>query len=434
MTKTPLIQDLYLTLMGMLKSILFLKRSCLWPKKKIERYQFNKLKTLLQECHKNVPYYRDLFEEIGFDPSTDFKSLTDLNRIPILTKAKAREVRALLDNPNYVKKSITMRTSGSTGEPFQVNVSHNAWIMEQAVIWRHWGWSGYRFRDKMAIVRSYVPEDGSPLIKKDRLRNFIYFSPFHLNDENMSFYLNEMIAMKIRVLRGYPSSILALANYIHKTNHSFPKLKQILVASELLTSKDRSIIEEAFGVKVTNHYGLAEVCVMMGDCHAHNGLHNYDEYGYVEFLDTDEDDVKQIIGTNLHNFATPLLRYETGDLAKISDDDGVGCEHNLTTVSNILGRKDQYIFTPENYKVPTVNFYTMFEKFQDVEKWQIIQKSLEQLEVIIKSDVITTERIEELRKSFYLRLPETMEIDINLNQPFVQKYEGKINTFISMLI
>lgn len=431
MTYLNLVDDLFLTFRGIIKSNFFLRKSCFWTKEKLQEYQYKKLKTLLIESYKNVPYYQELFRELDFNPEFDFRSLDDLNSIPILTKSKAREVRDKLDNPYYAKGAFKMRTSGSTGEPFQVNVSRNAWVMEQAVIWRHWSWSGYRLRDKMAIIRSYVPGEGASLIKKDPIRNFIYFSPFHLNDENISYYLQEMIKMKIKVVRGYPSSVLALANFVNKTGHQIPKLKQVLVASELLTDQDRSSIERAFDVKVTNHYGLAEVCVMMGDCNAHNGLHNYDEYGYVELLDTDEKDIKQIIGTNLHNLATPLIRYDTGDLAKMDSNAGSSCKHNLNTVSNIIGRRDQYIFTSEGYKIPTVNFYTMFEEFQDIEKWQIIQKSLDELEVIVKSDIISPDRMKELRQKFYLRIPRTMALEIKLNQNFIQKNEGKINAFIS---
>ena len=45
---------------------------------------------------------------------------------------------SFLDNPKFSQGGMKFRTSGSTGEPFEVSVSENAWIVEQAVIWRHW--------------------------------------------------------------------------------------------------------------------------------------------------------------------------------------------------------------------------------------------------------------------------------------------------------
>ena len=67
------------------------------------------------------------------------------------------------------------------------------WVIEQAVIFRHWSWSGYHFRDATAMLRSYSPKEGEPLTKYSRPLNTTYFSPFHLTDENMMMYYNLMI-------------------------------------------------------------------------------------------------------------------------------------------------------------------------------------------------------------------------------------------------
>ena len=318
MTPIHLIKDLTLTLRGILAYHTHFKYSCTWDKTRIEAYQYKHLRRLLIESGKGVPYYKDLFHALKFDPSKDFNSLKDLRAIPILTKQKAKQVREYLDNPKYAKNAMRLRTSGSTGEPFEVAVSDNAWIVEQAVVWRHWAWGGYDFRDKLAMVRSYAPKPGDGIYNQDRLRNFYMFSPFNLNDEQISTYLTIMKNERIKVLRGYPSSVFTLAEFVLRTGHPIPDLKLILTASELLTDSDRGIIETAFKTKISNHYGLAEIVVMMGDCGKHCGMHNYDDYGYLELHDTEKNNQKKIIGTHLHNLATPLIRYDTGDIAEIS--------------------------------------------------------------------------------------------------------------------
>jgi phenylacetate-coenzyme A ligase PaaK-like adenylate-forming protein len=434
MTGIDLIEDLFMSFKGIWTYNWLLKKSCTWEREKIEQYQYVKLKKLLVESGKNVPYYTEIFNELGFDPQNDFKSIDDLSIIPVLTKAKAREVRHLLDNPRFAKNSIKMRTSGSTGQPFEVNVSKNAWVMEQAVVWRHWKWSGYNFRDKMAIVRSFVPGPDGKLTKRERFRNFLYFSPFHLNDENMAAYLDKMIQEEVKALRGYPSTIYLLANFVLRTNHPIPKLKLILVASEELRDEERKVIETAFKSKVTNHYGLAEICVMMGDCAAHNGLHNYDEHAYLELLESKEENKKKIIGTNLHNYATPLIRYDTGDQAIIGNIESSNtCKHSLLTIKNISGRADLMIKTPEGFEIATVNFYTLFETYQEIFKWQIIQRKIDEIEVRLLADSIHEERISELRADFFKRLPDSIMLTVLINEPLVQKYEGKINPFLSMI-
>lgn len=432
MTPINILKDISLTARGIFAYNFFFKNSCNWSKEKINDYQYKKIKKLLIESQKNVPYYKELFHQINFDPIYDFNSLTDLQHIPILTKQKAKEVRKYLDNPKYAKNAMRLRTSGSTGEPFEVAVSNNAWVVEQAMVWRHWAWGGYSFRDKLAMVRSFAPKPGENFYKHDKLRNFYMFSPFRLNDTQISSYLTVMKERNITILRGYPSSILTIADYVQRTGHEIPKLKLILTASESLSDSDRELIEKVFNTKISNHYGLAEIVVMMGDCGNHSGMHNYDDYGYLELNDTENINYKKIIGTNLHNLATPLIRYDTGDIAELQNNN-LSCGHTFNTIKNVIGRKDQQIITPEGYKIPTVNFYTMFESFDKITRWQIIQHNLNEIEFIIKVKPENEISDNSLKIEIYKRLPQSVNITINREKYFIQKNEGKINPFISYI-
>jgi phenylacetate-CoA ligase len=315
--------------------------------------------------------------------------------------------------------------------PLEVRVSKNAWIVEQAVVWRHWRWANYNFRDVMAIVRSYVGKDGV-LYKDDNLRNFQYYSPFHINDENGKKYIERMIKKKTLFLRGYPSSIKSLALIVQKFNLETPKLKAVLVASERLSESDRKIIEDNFKTRVYNHYGLADICVMMGDCEKHEGLHNYEDYGHLELLEQDgyADNIRKIIGTHLHNTAMPLIRYETGDLGEINEIE-CSCRRNFPTLKNILGRNDSVIRTTEGFEIPTVNFYTMFEYFLEIKKWQIIQENITDITVNVLTDNISDELENKIFQGMGKRLPDSIKIKVNWNSDLEKKGEGKIPVFIS---
>ena len=424
--------DYELTIRGLLYYNFFLTKSQYWSQDKIKKFQVNKLKKLLIICGNEIPYYKDLFKTLHFNPQYDFNNLEDLHKIPILTKEDARNNRDKLINPNYVDKSLILKTSGSTGNPFETLVSYNAWVVEQAVIWRHWFWGGYKFRDKMAIVRSYTPKTNEPLIKFDSTRNFNFYSPFHLTNDNIQYYVDHMIKENTKILRGYPSSIQILAHYFKEKNINIPNLKLILTASESLTKNNRDFIEDVFKVKISNHYGLAEVCVMMGDCGKHNGLHNYDEYGYLELLNTDTSKIKKIVGTNLHNYALPLIRYETGDFAEV-DDNICGCNKGLNRVLNIVGRESNFISCKNDVKIPITNFYTMFEHFNEIIQWQIIQKNNYSLQIHIDSKHFASDRIEYLKEELSNRLPEYFEINLEFNNNFHRSIEGKQNPFVKLI-
>jgi phenylacetate-CoA ligase len=433
MADIPLIKDVYYSLRGMLLYQTMLRESCYWSTEKRKAYQFRKLKRLLISASEGVPYYQQIFSEVGFYPQTDFQSLEVLQQLPILSKQTVKDNAKAFVDKRYLSKSLRFQTSGSTGMPMEVFVHPQQWIMEQGVVWRHWQWGGYNFRDPQAMVRSYVPPNEQQLWKTNSLSNFTYFSPFHLSEDNMSRYLDHMLEKKITVIRGYPSSVTTLAEHVLKTSHVIPQLKLILTASEALPDKDREKIEKAFGAKVSNHYGLAEQVVMMGDCEKHEGLHHYDEYGFLELIDTEVLAMKLIVGTNLHNLTTPLIRYDTGDLAQLSEKP-CSCTKTLPTIKNIIGRRDATIKTTNGTAIPTVNFYTMFNDFQEIERWQIVQSSLTQLVIKLKGENIAKERVEQLRKHIDSRLNNSgIEVGIEINKPFIQKVEGKINSFVSLL-
>ena len=420
------ISDYWLTLAGVLEYEFHLKKSCFRPKPVVEREQFRKLKKLLMICQTEVPYYQKLFKDINFDTERDFKSLADLKKIPITQKSVVKEHPDWFVNPKRVKGALTFHTSGSTGRPLTEYVSKKHWKIEQGVVWRHWAWGGYNFRDKIAVVRSYTPKNGQ-LIKQDKIRNFRFYSPFHLSDDNIKMFLEDMVAQNVKFVRGYPSSVKALAVYVLQHNCEIPKLKGILTASEVLRDSDRAIIEKAFNCKISNHYGLAECVVMMGDCEKHEGLHNYDEYGYLELLDTDDSKVKRIIGTNLNNYAMPLLRYDTSDFAEVAEKQ-CSCGRSSMVVHNIKGRTSEVIKMKDR-DVPLVNFFTMLEYYTTLKQWQIVQTGNDSVELRLQG-YLTAEELKKIEADFAARLPEYAKYEITTEKEPIQKFEGKIPPFI----
>ena len=295
------------------------------------------------------------------------------SKVPILKKEvyKSSPASFLSRKPSWF--DLSWYTSGSTGSPTKFWVNWRQAVLEQAVVFRHWKWHGYRFRDTCAMLRSYSPKEGEPLIKYSWALNTFYYSPFHMDDKHMEEYYNHMRSKNVKYLRGYPSSIKIFAEFCQKKGYTIPGLKFILTASEVLSQDDRSYIEHVFGVQIGNHYGLAEQIVMFGNCSESSILHNYNEYGYCELIPTDEQNIYRIIGTNLHNHLMPLLRYDTGDLAYVRPGIQCSCGREGVQVEAIIGRHDQLLVDSNGLRIPTVNFYTLMEYFTDLTAWQLVQ-------------------------------------------------------------
>jgi len=104
------------------KRFLFYQKSQNWSKDQIIEYQNNKLKEIITYSGKYVPYYRNLFKEIGLDTS-EFKGIEDMYKIPFLDKEtlRTRTDEFISDNANFYKCKIE-KTSGSTGTPLTLQL------------------------------------------------------------------------------------------------------------------------------------------------------------------------------------------------------------------------------------------------------------------------------------------------------------------------
>ncbi|ELR63769.1 CapK protein, putative [Photobacterium marinum] len=423
--------DPLLVLSGLLYFRFYLAKNAYQDKGKLKEKQFRKFRNLVITSYREIPFYKGYYDSCGFDPNVDLVTIEDVKKVPILSKSLARQESQNLINKKRSFFSLVFKTSGSTGNPFTALVSYKHWIVEQACIWRHWHWAGYRFRDKMAIVRSYCPKPGESRIKYDKLRNFIYFSPFHMSDDDISYYLNEMVRYDVKFLRGYPSSVKILSDFlIRNPTHPKPNLKAVLTASEYLSPSDSELISDVFGCVVSNHYGLAEQIVMFGSCCNCKGMHNYDEYGLLELEPTETDNEYQIIGTNLNNYAMPLIRYATGDVAIVTDKQS--CSMSLPYLTNVIGRLDSVLESSKGCKIPVTNFYTVLEHYNFIGKWQIQQRN-DNICLVIRKKIEPSESdLNSINEEFKKRLGDNFAFYVVTDGRFVSVGEGKINPFIKI--
>ena len=111
------------------------------------------------------------------------------------------------------------------------------------------------------------------------------------------------------------------------------KLTSLLCGSEKLTAESQQYLEQFFGAKVFHWYGHSERVVLAAQGRTSNQLHFWPTYGFVEFGAPDSAGNREIIGTSFHNHVMPLIRYRTGDYAKITDGEA----------SEIVGRDYEFL-------------------------------------------------------------------------------------------
>ena len=114
---------------------------------------------MLHHAASNVPYYRDLFRSIRFDPEK-FGSLKDLKHIPLLDKDRIRQdLQLFIADHKQTLSGYWKYTSGSTGKPLKIFLDRNAHVNNYAATLRAYHWAGYAPGKKNSYGRLFLSRD-----------------------------------------------------------------------------------------------------------------------------------------------------------------------------------------------------------------------------------------------------------------------------------
>jgi phenylacetate-CoA ligase len=122
-----------------------------------------------------------------------------------------------------------------------------------------------------------------------------------------------------------------------------------------------------------------------------------------------------VVGTSLWNYAMPLIRYRTGDYARIHRGNPTcECGRGLPlSLSKLEGRRDDIIITPGNHYIPAVNFYTLLHEIPGVKMFKIVQHSIAEVEVqVVTSDAFTGDGEIRLREGLRRRMGPEVAVEI----------------------
>ena len=294
----------------------------LWDVETIRRYQIAALRDSLLAAAK-TPFYAERFAASGVDPAK-FEALEQLADYPLLTKQDLILHREQMVNPEFdAKQRLYITTGGSSGVPVGFYLHKGvSRPKEQAYLEAQWSRRGYRVGDRVAVIRGGVTSSkaGGGISYFDATRNWLILSSYHLTLERLPEYVAVLNHFRPQHLHAYPSAALMLARGLEQTGLKLDfNLTSLLCGSEKLTAESQQYLEQFFGAKAMHWYGHSERVVLAAQGRTSNHLQFWPTYGFVEFGDPDTEGNREIIGTSFHNHVMPLIRYRTGDDAKIKN-------------------------------------------------------------------------------------------------------------------
>lgn len=330
----------------------------------ITNWQNDKLQRLVFHAYNHTEYYRCLFDELGICVS-DIRSISDLKKLPILTKELVRSNFEKLIPDNIVsypyKKSAT---GGSTGDPLIYYLDNKSWSRTNANYIYNWERCGYNYGDK------YIALGSTSLFvnKRQSLKHKLYYfikSKIGLNGINMSQqnckeYISLIKQNKINYIYGYASSIYLLAKYVLENNMKI-KIRACFPTSEILTEHYKSVINKAFDCIIINCYGAND-----GGVTAFSHEKDYFEVGYNCIMHIEENIVSKqaqgsVLLTDLFNYSMPLINYKVGDEIKIDIEQNKISSYNGQIFNEIIGRTSDIIILENGATITGPGFTVLFK-------------------------------------------------------------------------
>lgn len=285
----------------------------------------------------HVPYYKDLFASLNFDPAKLEQDAGWLNDLPYLTKDIIREQgERMMRQDREGLRIHGCKTGGSTGVSAIIYYDQEAADWSSAV--KHYARRSVgkhhfmrelhfasRFPEKFPL-RARVIEHIKCLCMNRTNIFFDDFSPASL----------EAIWRQVRrnrpvLVHGHPSTLYQLALHMADA-HGGGKAFDIFESSgELLAPHQRRTIETALRCRVVDRYGLAEFGVVAYEGHKGSTWRDvYDPIAWPEIAAVDGSDASaiahergqsgELVLTGLKNRLMPLIRYRTGDLAALGEE------------------------------------------------------------------------------------------------------------------
>lgn len=402
----------------------------------VRQYQKKRLKEMVRYCRNDIPYYQESLKDVDLEG----KSMEEiLQQIPILDKEHVRKDPEQFTNDEYADHKIT--TSGSTGTPLVMWASKEQLEKRLAMNQRNREWIGYEFGDRN--VRLWHQKIGMSKIQviKESIEAFLarrkFIPVFKMDDDNLGDIIEEIDQFDPELIDGYAEAYRILVEHC-KENRIEKDWKRAVSSAQVLHPSTRKGIQEYLGAEVFDRYGAREFSGIAQECPEHDGKHINSYLYIVEVLDDNgnepsEDEHGDIVITDLHNKATPLIRYKIGDLALPTTEEECGCGIDWPKIGKIVGREQSVIVTKEGKHVPGTFFDHFFKDYYDtIKQWQVVQETKNHLKVNL---IVTSEKefsqIENSLRDGLLEHLGGIEISFELKDDMEMVRTGKFRHTVS---
>jgi phenylacetate-CoA ligase len=157
----------------------------------------------------------------------------------------------------------------------------------------------------------------------------------------------------------------------------------------------------------------------------------------VEVLDDDgracsPGQIGRVVVTPLHNFAMPLIRYETGDFAELGAP--CACGRGLPVLARVLGRDRNCLWSPAGERLWPMLDLDALRRIVPLDQIQLIQDGASHIDarVVVREPVSEAQR-ESLERALREALGHAFGFSFTTVDEIPRHANGKFEPFISQI-
>lgn len=354
----------------------------------LQRCQRIQLEVLAGYAARHSPFFAGRLRRASLRPA-DLGKPGALQRLDVLHRRDIQKAGTALRCAEVPPRHVPLNkgeTSGSTGEPVVVLRTALNRLFWMAMTMREHLWNARNFALRSTSVRASIPalaykDDWGPpanlLFKTGRSQGI----PITADAARQAAWISDFDPA---YLLHYPSSLAALCDHCEKHAVKFAGLKQIRGIGETLPPALRSRTQKILGAKIVDTYSSNEAGVIAAECPVSGLYHIMAENLLVEIVDGKgqacaRGEIGRVIITDLHNFATPLVRYDIGDYAEVGEP--CPCGRGLPTIKRILGRERNLVVMPDGTRHWPLVGFGAFRDVAPVLQYQLVQHDSQNIEM-----------------------------------------------------
>ena len=411
-----------------------------WTPDQIAALQADRLRALLTEAAQ-VPYWRDLFAKLAFDPRT-VSGLQDLQALPLLDKATIRAHTEAMKHPR-ARGLARFNTGGSSGEPLIFFIGKERVSHDVAAKWRATRWWGVDIGDPEIVVWGSPIELGAQdrlRALRDKLLRTELLPAFEMSESKLDAFVAAIRRRRPRMLFGYPSALSHIARHAEGRGQRMDDLgiRVAFVTSERLYDEQREVVARVFGCSVANGYGGRDAGFIAHEC-PQGGMHLTAEDLIVEIVDPDgaalpPGQAGEIVVTHLATRDFPFIRYRTGDVAVMSRE-RCACGRGLPKLEEIQGRSTDFVVAADGTVMHGLALIYILRDLAGVQAFKVVQHNLRHTSVkLVVDDGFDQESKRSIVIGFKRRLGNAVEVDVEIVAEIPPEKSGKFRYIVSHVV